>query len=139
MKDIIHRLADVILTDEWRYPILVGTVSIPLSVILYRLSTGAFVPIVVLIAGFVAGYIFSTRSVGSGQVGWRTGLVGGLVLSVFVPEFFQLRSDVAGSTFGVVFAYTAVAFVLILGVVIHGVAGAVGGVLGNHLAKKFKP
>lgn len=130
------------MVDEWRYPLLFGIISLVIGAAIrvqQWVEPSNLVLVPVFVAGTAVGYLFSTQSFESKKGGWRTGLIGGLVLPFFTIEFVQLIPEVAaGSAFRLGIVYILSAIVLTFWIIIHGFVGAVGGLLGDHLANRIE-
>jgi hypothetical protein len=126
--------------ETWRYALLGGIASIPLSVGLYRL-TGAgstFSLNMVFFGGVLAGY---SAEIGNPQlettaVGIRTGLIGGL------PAFVQLLETTSVPTGPVWFRAAGYSFfvgaLVVFRFPIAVLAGSFGAVSGSWLADKTR-
>lgn len=130
------------MVDEWRYPLLFGIASLVVGAairIQQWIDPSNLVLVPVFVAGTAVGYIFSTQSFENKREGWRTGLIGGLVLPFFTIEFVQLIPEVAaGSTLRLGILCILFMIVLTFWIIIYGFVGAVGGLLGGHLADRFE-
>ncbi|WP_053948297.1 DUF5518 domain-containing protein [Halolamina sediminis] len=129
-----------IAADTWRYALLGGIASIPLSAGLYWLTAAGstFSLNMVFFGGVLAGYFAEIRApqIDITAVGIRTGLVGGLPALVLLLE---ATSGLAGPVWfravgGLLFVGTFVVFTFAIAVV----AGAFGAVGGSWLAGKTR-
>ncbi|MFP8957755.1 DUF5518 domain-containing protein [Natrialbaceae archaeon A-CW3] len=131
-------IATVTNNEGWRLPVLVGLASTPVSVVLSQFTVnGPWV--VILIAGLFVGYRVSGRSVGSGRVGWRTGLIGAFAYLWSIASFaLLLPGHFPWTVFGVfagVSAVVGLVLVTAFAFVLSGSVGAIGGVVGGRLSR----
>ncbi|WP_425482133.1 DUF5518 domain-containing protein [Halogeometricum borinquense] len=74
----------------WRYPIIAGTTTIPVIIILRDITDGLYVTMPPLVAGFLVGAWAANASVSNTRTGWCTGLASGLSLIYGGVEFHNL-------------------------------------------------
>ena len=126
------------LTDTWRYALIGGLGSIPLTLGLYWLSgMGNELSLnMVLVGGLVAGFLAKREDVDIGSVGLRAGVIG-------VLPGLWLLFDTAMAAVGVAepIQLQAIAIVLMVGVsvvilLVGGIAGIIGAKIGAWLATK---
>jgi hypothetical protein len=129
------------LTPAWRYGLLGGLASIPLTAGLYWLSEtpNELSLNMVFVGGLVAGYLAAVgaEQVEAGPVGVRTGLVGCLPGLWIVLDTYLFTATAGGPawfrTYGlgiVVFTFTVIAALLSI------VVGVLGAKVGAWLATK---
>lgn len=128
------------LTPAWRYGIVGGLASIPLTAGLHWLGAANELSLnMVFVGGLVAGYLAAvgTEQVRAAPVGIRTGLVGSLPAIWLVLDTYLFGGPVAGPAWFqaagsvLVVAFTAVA------VLISIVGGVLGAKVGGWLATKL--
>lgn len=130
------------LTPVWRYGLVGGLTSIPLTAGLYWLSETAneLSLDMVAVGGLIAGYLAAagTEQVRAASVGVRTGLVGSLPAIWLVLDTFLTAGTVRGPmwfrTFGTGVILISITVVAVLISIVGGVLGArVGGWLATKL------
>lgn len=130
------------LTDTWRYALVGGLSSIPLTLGLYWLS-GAGNELsfnMVFFGGLLAGYLAETgpEDVGSAAVGLRAGVVGGLPGLWMLARLVWVGATLTGPLwFRVVgTGFIAVTFAL-FAVGLAALIGLIGATVGGWLVKKI--
>ncbi|WP_139327055.1 DUF5518 domain-containing protein [Natronorubrum daqingense] len=135
----IHEKATRLWNDEsWRYPLIVGGISVPILISLQTMTDGSFTSLLPLLAGFLVGFWPSKNNVSSKRVGWRAGLVSGFALVYQGAIFSTLIPYDAQPLFASIFTLVALVFVVALAVVVYGVIGAIGGMIGDWLFENTK-
>jgi hypothetical protein len=133
------------LTPAWRYGLVGGLASIPLTAGLYWLSETAneLSLNMVVVGGLIAGYLAAVgaEQVRAAPVGVRTGLVGSLPAIWLVLDMFLFTGSVRGpvwfQTFGAGVVLLSATVVAVLISVVVGVLGAkVGGWLATKLGHR---
>lgn len=132
------------LTPAWRYGIVGGLASIPLTAGLHWLGAANELSLnMVFVGGLVAGYLAAvgTEQVRAAPVGIRTGLVGSLPVIWLVLDTFLFTGSVRGpvwfQTFGAGVVLLSATVVAVLISVVVGVLGAkVGGWLATKLGHR---
>ena len=133
-----ERVSELLADDEWRYGLLGGVLSLPLTLVDYWQSGSELSLSPVLLGGILAGYLACRATGTSRGVGYRAGAVGGLPGLLFLVDFPHVMAAlggpewfvVAGTAFGIVFACVAVLFVVGL----SALAGELGARIGGWLA-----
>jgi hypothetical protein len=122
--------------ETWRYALVGGIVSIPLSLGLYW-YTGMgndFSLNMVTVGGLLAGYLAKRNSVDAKPAGVRAGLIGALPgLAWILPQI--ARNVAAGWSLLPIAVFLCLFTVIIF--VIGAVAGVIGGAIGGWLFKKM--
>lgn len=123
--------------EAWKYGLIGGVASIPLTIGLYWLSGmgNEFSSSMVFFGGILAGYLAKRSSTEAGSAGIRGGVVGGLPgLAWILPAL----SDTAAGFDGVWSSpLLASVFVVSFGLVvlaISGLVGLIGGKIGGWLS-----
>jgi hypothetical protein len=123
--------------ETWRYALVGGVVSIPLSLGLYW-YTGMgndFSLNMVTVGGLLAGYLAKRNSVDAKPAGVRAGLIGALPgLAWILPRI--ARSVAAGWSLLPIAVFLCLFTVIIFG--IGAVAGVIGGAVGGWLFTKME-
>ncbi|AUV82548.1 hypothetical protein C2R22_13625 [Salinigranum rubrum] len=120
----------------WRYALIGGIVSMPLTVGLYWYAgtESHFSLNMVTVGGFVAGYLAKRDAAAAKSAGTRAGLVGALPgLGWFLRGIVE-RGDALSSQVAVV----SVVFVGVAVVCIGAVAGYLGGAVGGWAVEKLR-
>jgi hypothetical protein len=131
-------------TPAWRYGLVGGLTSIPLTAGLYWLGAANELSLnMVFVGGLVAGYLAAvgTEQVRAAPVGVRTGLVGSLPAIWLVLDAFLVAGTVRGPvwfrTFGTGVILISATVVAVLISIVVGVLGAkVGGWLATKLGHR---
>jgi peptidoglycan/LPS O-acetylase OafA/YrhL len=123
--------------ETWKYPILVGLISIPFTSILQWLSIEKYIFIPVLLAGFVIGSKFHKRQLSSRRAGWRTGIIGGLVIIGFSFRFLTVIFDSTQSFVWTLFLGILLVLITAIYILVFGIIGAIGGIVGGILTERF--
>jgi hypothetical protein len=127
------------LTPAWRYGLVGGLASVPLTVGLYWLSDTAneLSLNMVFVGGLVAGYLVAlgAERVGATPVGIRTGVVGSIPGLWFVLDTYLFTTTVRGPPW---FGTVGLGVIVFVGtVLISIVAGVLGAKVGAWLATKL--
>lgn len=134
------RVSGVLADDEWRYGLLGGVLSLPLTLVGYWQSGSELSLFPVLLGGVLAGYLAGRARGTSHGVGYRVGAIGGLPGLLFLadlpdamaalggPEWFVA----AGTVLGVVFVCAA----LFVVVGFSALVGELGARIGGWLATR---
>ena len=133
----MSRLVSGSVPETWRYALVGGVVSIPLSLGLYW-YTGMgtdFSFNMVVVGGLLAGYLAKRNSVDAKPVGLRAGLIGALPGLAWV--LLRIARNVAAEWSLLPIAVFLCLFTLIA-FGIGAVAGVIGGAVGGWLFKKVK-
>lgn len=125
-------------TETWKYAFICGLASIPLTVGLYlRSGTGDEMSLnMVFFAGLLAGFLAKRRLADGRNVGFRTGVIGGLPVLWFSFDWLRILTEpIDPAWFGVV------GVVLIVGLTVisfffAGFVGYLGAKAGRWLAVK---
>ena len=123
--------------ETWRYALVGGVVSIPLSFGLYWYSGmgSDFSLNMIVVGGLLAGYLAKRNSVDAKPAGLRAGLIGALPgLAWVLPQI--ARNVAAGWSVLPIAVFLFLFTVIIFG--IGAVAGVIGGVVGGWLFKKVE-
>jgi hypothetical protein len=126
-------------TQTWKYALIGGLASIPLTAGLHWLSgieNDMFVNMIIF-GGLLAGFLAEVRQIDGKSVGFRAGVVGGLPILWFVFE--ALRFVVTGPAGPIRFRIGAVVMIVgftIASLFLSGGVGFVGAKIGRWLAKK---
>lgn len=123
-------------TKTWRYALIGGVASIPLTIGLYWHSGlgNHFSLNMVAVGGLIAGYLAKRDSIDAKPVGLRAGLIGALPGLVWVlPR--AVRNVAAG--WSVLSTVILIILFSVAVVVIGALAGVIGGAVGGWLAKKL--
>jgi len=129
-----NRVSGVV-PKTWKYALIGGIVSIPLSLGLYWYSGmgNDFSANMVFAGGLLAGYLAKRNSVAAKPVGLRAGLIGALPGLVWI--FPQIARNVAAG-----WSVLSIAVSLTLSTVfifsIGALFGLIGGAVGGWLSKK---
>jgi NhaP-type Na+/H+ or K+/H+ antiporter len=123
--------------ETWRYALVGGIVSIPLSLGLYWYSGMGtdFSFNMVVVGGLFAGYLAERNSVDARPAGLRAGLIGAL------PGLVWILPRIAGDVAAEWSLLPIAAFLCLFTVIAFGigaVAGVIGGAVGGWLFKKAK-
>jgi len=145
--DLLDELTD----DSLRTATLLGVASIPFTVALSWETFvrswgvqpgedvylgGEIVGVPLLLAAFVAGYVYSDRSTASRSAGVRTGVVG--ATPILLSHVSNASAVVlAGSLEIAVLATLATPVVVIVGAALGGLLGFVAATLGEKLAERM--
>lgn len=130
------------LPTTWRYALVGGLASIPLTLLEYwRAGMGNHMSLdMVAVGGLLAGYLAAGRVDDVGRVGLRAGLVGavpGLWLSARMLEFALTRMDPPWFRLvGIVVTILLTAFVFFASGVVGYLAGKVGGWLAGKTGRR---
>lgn len=126
------------LINTWRYALIGGLGSIPLTLGLYWLSgMGNELSLnMVLVGGLVAGYLAKREDVDIGSVGLRAGVIG-----VLPGLWFLVDTAMAAVGVAEPIQVQAIAIALMVGVsvvilLVGGIAGIIGAKIGAWLATK---
>ncbi|WP_372912569.1 DUF5518 domain-containing protein [Salinigranum sp.] len=124
-------------TGTWRYALVGGVVSIPLTIGLnwYAGTPSHFSLNMVVVGGLVAGYLAKRDAVEAKLAGVRAGLVGAAPGLVWFLRGIISRMDTALSAEVAVVAAVGVG-VVVLG--IGAIAGLVGGAVGGWLFEQVR-
>jgi len=127
------------LSRTWKYALICGLASIPLTLGLYWLSgTGNDLSLnTVFFGGLASGWLAHGTGVETDSVGFRAGVIGGLAGLWTLPELLHVVLSAAEPAwFGVLQAGLVVGlFALVL--VVAGFTGFLGAMVGNWLAGAF--
>lgn len=126
-------------SETWKYAVIGGISSIPLTVGYYWLSgTGNdFSANMIFFGGLLAGYLAKKSGVDPVSAGFRAGVVGGLPAFIWIlPQMVRTGTSFATAWSSSVAATVVMAFFGIAVVAIAAVPGALGGYVGSWLAKK---
>lgn len=118
---------------SWRYPLVVGALSVPLTVLVQQSVSDGSGLVPPLLAGIAAGILCHDATTTGRRVGWRAGLVAGTGVLVGVVTFLIQAPDISHTLVSVGFAGFAMTAVVGIFVLVFGLVGAVGGVLGEKL------
>lgn len=124
-----------LVTETWKYALIGGVVSIPLSLGLYWYSGmgNDFSLNMVVVGGVLAGYLAKRNSADAKPAGLRAGLIGALPgLAWMLPQI--TRNVAAGWSLLPIAVFSALFTVTIFG--IGALAGVIGGAVGGWLFKK---
>lgn len=126
--------------EAWKYGLLGGIVSIPLTVGAYW-ATGMgneFSLNLVVVGGLLVGYLAEKRdlAVGSDAVGLRAGVVGGVPGVVWLLWARFVPAGVGSVTRPSAVEAATVLLVAVFGLGIGALVGLVGGAIGGWLARK---
>ena len=125
-------------SETWRYALLGGVGSIPVTLFLYWLSgLGSELSLnMVLVGGLVAGYLSKRGSADAKSAGFRAGMIGGLPGVWFLYDraaaFVGIAEPLPLQAMAVAMLIGLTGFVL----VISGIAGLIGAKVGAWLATK---
>lgn len=125
-------------SDTWKYALLGGLVSVPLTTVGYWQSGSELSLSPVLFGGLIAGYL-ARRATGTADgVGVRAGLVGALPTLWILADVLGAASALAGPTWfvavGVGFTGAILLVVAVVGFGLGALAGALGARAGSWLA-----
>lgn len=124
----------------WKFALVGGLLSIPLSVGNYWLSGmgSSFSGHMVLFGGVLAGYLAQRAGKSAKNVGFVAGVVGGLPGYVFIfPALVRTGSDFAAAWSSVAAATAVMVFSGVFVVSASGFVGLLGGALGGWLFERF--
>jgi len=124
-------------SGTWRYGIIGGIVSIPLSVGLYWLSGMGtnFSTLPIFFGGLLAGYLVQKNSGTPARAGIAAGILGGLPGYIWIfPQVIQTVTAWSSSPGAVVILGISIAAI----VAVATLPGLIGGVVGGWLGKKVK-
>lgn len=119
----------------WRYPVLLGALSIPFTLALNWGAPNTLGIEPVFVAALLAGFVVDGERPVPTHAGFRTGLVGsiGLVPTIFATADLQA---VPSPSFWVVAALLTFLIAAIF-VAVTGMVGALGGEIGNWLSERI--
>lgn len=126
----------------WKYALIGGLTSVPLTFGLYWLSGmgSEFSMNMVFFGGVLAGYLAKRNSAQARSAGIRAGVIGGLPIVVWALATLLGISD--GSMMVWSAPLPEAVFLIFVGLVLLGIsaiAGVLGGILGGWLSKKIGP
>jgi hypothetical protein len=125
-----------VVNKTWRYALIGGVVSIPLTISLYWYSGmgNDFSLNMVTVGGLLAGYLAKRDSVDAKPVGLRAGLIGTL------PGLAWILPQAVGNVAAGWSVLPIVILVVLFSVIVVGIgalAGVIGGAVGGWLATKI--
>ncbi|WP_380676870.1 DUF5518 domain-containing protein [Salinigranum sp. GCM10025319] len=126
------------LTPTWRYALVGGIVSMPLSLGLYWYSGMGtdFSLNMVFVGGLLAGYLAKRGSVDAKSAGLRAGVIGALPGLVWIFPGILTTARTLTDSFPPTMAVSVVVFSgMVLG--IGALAGLIGGAIGGWLVEKL--
>ncbi len=142
-----ERVSGLLADDTWRYGLLGGVLSLPLTLVGYWQSGSELSLSPVLLCGILAGYLAGRATGASHGVGYRVGAIGGLPGLLFLgdlpgamaaldgPEWFVA----VGTAFGVVFACTALFVVVGFSALVGELGARIGGWLATRSDDRRPP
>jgi len=142
-----ERVSGLLADDKWRYGLLGGVLSLPLTLVGYWKSGSELSLFPVLLGGILAGYLAGRATGVSYGVGYRAGAIGGLPGLLFLvglpgamaalggPEWFVA----AGTAFGVVFACTGLFVVVGFSALVGELGARIGGWLATRSDDRRPP
>ncbi|WP_136591584.1 DUF5518 domain-containing protein [Salinigranum halophilum] len=136
-----NRISGVV-PKTWKYALIGGIVSIPLSIGLYWYSGmgNDFSANMVFVGGLLAGYLAKRSSVAAKPVGLRAGLIGSLPGLIWIfPHTVETARNIAGAGSITPAAVVLIIFFSTFVLGIGAVAGFLGGAVGGWLSKKIGP
>jgi NhaP-type Na+/H+ or K+/H+ antiporter len=124
-------------SETWRYALVGGIVSIPLSLGLYWYSGAGndFSANTVVVGGLLAGYLAKRNAVDAKPAGLRAGLVGALPGLVWILPRIARNGPAEWSLLPIA-VFLCLFTLIALG--IGAVAGVVGGAVGGWLFEKVE-
>lgn len=144
---VSERVSGLLADDTWRYGLLGGVLSFPLTLVGYWQSGSELSLFPVLLGGILAGYLAGRATGTSHGVGYRAGAIGGLPGLLFLgdlpgamaalggPEWFVA----AGTALGILFACTALAVVIGLSALVGELGARIGGRLATRSDDRRPP
>lgn len=126
------------LSDTWKYALVGGLISVPLTTVGYWQSGSELSLSPVLLGGLLAGYL-ARRATGTADgVGVRAGVVGALPTLWILADVLGAASALSGPTWfmavGVGFTGAILLVVAVVGFGLGALAGALGARAGSWLA-----
>lgn len=122
--------------EVWRYAITAGLVSVAYMAVRYLHSSSGYLDLTpITFVGLLGGFVYG-RQAASRQIGLRVGLVGSIALLLPVLDGLQSIAGMTQPTWFRVVGIGVIAAFVGLGIGISVLAGTVGAMLGNWLAKK---
>lgn len=135
-----EKIIDVWNDDSWRYPLVVGGITIPIAVAFQYLDVGVPGLVLPFLAGVFVGVVVPQESISGLRIGWRTGLLSGISLLYGGTRFLASNSHIwleNQSMLLIISTFVTVPFVLLFFILLFGVAGAIGGAVGERLSDTF--
>jgi len=121
--------------DAWKYPIVIGIMSIPATIGLQRIDAVDYVLLPPFFAGILVGLWSVNKVASSKRVGWRTGLIGGIAILYRSTQFSTQLPSGNQPIFATAFAVASLLFVTTAYVVVYGILGAIGSLVGERISK----
>ena len=133
----LRALRDFLTADPWRFAVVAGGLTaMAVGLDYWQMSSGNLDFSLVVLAGFVGGYLFHGRPETPTQVGFRVGLVGSLPILLQTAEPLGYIVGLSQPAwFGVLQGVFVVGYVLVATTLV-GLSGVVGALVGNWLAGK---
>lgn len=117
---------------EWKYPIICGIASFPLTILIQVSDMVDYVVLPPFLAGVGVGVWSVGRSVSSKRVGYRAGLVAGVALIYPSVRFSLLIPYEIQPIFATVYTAISLVFIVSVYIVVYSFIGAFGGFVGNR-------
>lgn len=143
MKDWLHTLRRDMTDPSFRTAVLLGLVSVPLTVALswelvvdpVQAAGGTFQGIPLIVAAVIAGYLYHDRAEDRVRVGLITGIMASLAIAILYLS--NVVTTLGAESWVSWVALIATPILLVLGVALCGVIGMVGAIIGDWMRARF--
>ncbi|SDM75212.1 hypothetical protein SAMN04487949_2493 [Halogranum gelatinilyticum] len=133
----LRALRDFLTATYWRFAVVAGGLTaIVVGLDYWQMASGNLDFTLVVLAGFVGGYLFHGRPETPTQVGFRVGLVGSLPVLLQVAEPLGYIVGLNQPAWFTVLQGLMLLGYVLLATTLVGLSGIVGALVGNWLAGK---